>query len=74
MTIIAFGQVAEITGSSFILKDVQDTNELKFSLEKTYPVLQNMEYAIAVNKELIKINTELNDAFTVALLPPFSGG
>jgi len=43
-------------------------------LEEKYPRLKTVQYAIAVNKEVIQQNTILDNDATVAILPPFSGG
>jgi molybdopterin converting factor small subunit len=74
LSILAFGQIAEITGNTFSFDLVSDTDALKLSLEKTFPALQRVRYTIAVDKNTITRNTLLNETSTVALLPPFSGG
>lgn len=73
-SILAFGQVAEITGSTFSFDDVADTDTMKLALEKKFPALQHVRYTIAVNKNTITENTSLTETSTIALLPPFSGG
>lgn len=75
INIIIFGQIADITGTSNLsVEDVTDTNALVEHLTNTYPTLKDSEYAIAVDKKIIKENTILNNNNTIALLPPFSGG
>lgn len=75
VNILAFGQVADITGKSeWKFTHVKNTNELMQLLVSTYPLLQSINYLIAVNKKIIQGNTELHNEDTVALLPPFSGG
>jgi molybdopterin converting factor small subunit len=74
LSILAFGQVAEITGSTFSFDRVLDTDALKHALEKTFPSLQHVRYTIAVDKNTITTNTLLKENSVVALLPPFSGG
>ncbi|MDH7460935.1 MoaD/ThiS family protein [Chitinophagaceae bacterium 26-R-25] len=74
LSILAFGQVAEITGMTFSFDHVSDTNALKLALEKAFPALQHVRYTIAVDKNTITTNTILNENSVVALLPPFSGG
>lgn len=71
--IIAFGQIAEITGKEF---SVQANNiyELKSALEKQFPLIGERKYAIAVNKKLVSDNLTLKENDTVAILPPYSGG
>ena len=74
VTIIIFGQLTEITGSSLELEKVNDTDELISVLHRQFPALATVKYKIAVNKRLVNENTILSDNCEVALLPPFSGG
>ena len=75
INIIAFGQIADITGkSSWKLSGIKDTDKLTDILSMKYSELSSIKYSIAVNKVIIQKNTELEDEDTVALLPPFSGG
>nr|WP_314897001.1 MoaD/ThiS family protein [uncultured Flavobacterium sp.] len=71
--IIAFGQIAEITGKEFSV-GANDVNELKSTLNKQFPPLAERKYAIAVNKKLVNDNLTLTENDTVALMPPYSGG
>lgn len=71
----AFGMIAETIGKdSFELQSIQDTDELIKLLTKKHPSLKKINFAIAVDKELINKNTSLGPDSEVALLPPFSGG
>jgi len=72
--IILFGKLADIAGNSVSVKNVSDTDSLINTLHKEYPGLSGTKYLIAVDKQVIKENTVLNNNSTVALLPPFSGG
>ena len=75
VNIINFGKIAEITGHSNLTIDgINDTDSLKSLLEKTYPGLKNTTYLMAVNKEVVNVNSILPENAIVALLPPFSGG
>ena len=74
MQIILFGRLTDIAGNSVSLKNVADTDGLAKALHESYPALANTKYVIAVDKQIIKENTVLNNNSTVALLPPFSGG
>lgn len=75
MTIKVFGQLCDIVGSNlFEIGDVADTDELLQQLQAEYPALKNSKYTIAVNRNLIQLNTPLQKDAEVALLPPFSGG
>ena len=75
INLLAFGQIAEITGkSAWKMIEIKNTNTLIKNLEDQFPALVKMKYSIAVNKKVIQENTILNDNDTIALLPPFSGG
>jgi molybdopterin synthase sulfur carrier subunit len=71
--IIAFGQIAEITGKEFFV-DANDMDNLKFVLNIQFPALAEKKYAVAVNKKLVSDNVILTENDTVALMPPYSGG
>jgi molybdopterin synthase sulfur carrier subunit len=75
INLIAFGQIAEITGkSAWKMDGIKDTNELMKNLESQFPALSTKSFSIAVNKKVIQENTRINENDTIALLPPFSGG
>jgi molybdopterin converting factor small subunit len=74
LKIIIFGRLADIAGNSVSVNSVADTDSLINELNRKYPGLSDAKYVIAVNKEIIKENTALNNNSVVALLPPFSGG
>lgn len=75
ISLLIFGQIAEITGkSAWKISGVKDTNSLIIQLEEEFPTLIKMKYSIAVNKKVIQENTTITDNDTIALLPPFSGG
>ena len=72
--IILFGKLAEIAGGSLSVNNVADTDGLINALHKDHPEFTQTKYVIAVDKQVIKENTVLNNKSTVALLPPFSVG
>lgn len=75
INILAFGQIAEIAGSSELKSEgIDSTGNLRLHLETEFPLLKSVKYSIAVNRRLVHGNEKLNDNDTVALLPPFSGG
>jgi len=73
ITIIAFGQIAEITGKDLTLS-AADTDALKQQLEAMFPALAAKKYAIAVNRQLVPGHYNFNENDEVALMPPYSGG
>ncbi len=75
INLLAFGQIADITGqANWQLQDIMDTDALIQLLYSQYPALKETEFSLAVNKKLIHSNCVLQQEDTVALLPPFSGG
>lgn len=71
--IIAFGQIAEITGKELMLK-AEDLDFLKRNLMEKFPELSDKKLAFAVNKKLVQNNVTFNENDVVALMPPYSGG
>ena len=75
VNVLIFGPLRDVTGRNLCeISDVTDTNELVGKMNSMYPDLQQKKYLIAVEKEIIQSNTTLCNNFTVALLPPYSGG
>ena len=75
INILAFGQVATVTGNNVVLEEeIINTDTLKIVLHNRYPALRGLKYSIAVDKKMVHENVELKENSTVALLPPFSGG
>ncbi|HEX5152182.1 MAG TPA: MoaD/ThiS family protein [Parafilimonas sp.] len=75
MIIKIFGQLSDVIGSSSLeVNDIASTDELIKNLQLKYPALTNSKYRVAVNRNIIQSNTELQTGAEVALLPPFSGG
>jgi sulfur-carrier protein len=75
MSIMVFGQLAEITGSSAIsIEKVDDTDALQETLHKLYPSLKQKTFLIAVDKKIVDKKSEISNNSEIALLPPFSGG
>ena len=72
---IIFGRLTDIVGSnSFKISGINTTSDLVKEMNKRYPALINVKYAIAVNKQVINESVPLNANSVVALLPPSSGG
>ena len=75
MTVLTFGVITEIIGKSkFTVEPSTTTAKLKQKLESEFPRLRNINYALAVDKQLVTTETAISPDATVALLPPFSGG
>ena len=74
ITILAFGSITDIIRNSNFLTNAASTDELRNELESAFPKLKTINYAMAVNKQVVTTSVILDAHATVALLPPFSGG
>jgi len=75
MTVLFFGQLAEIAGVRELdVAGPTDTSGLQQLLKEKFPDLEHMLFNMAVDTVIIDKNTSLHAGSTVALLPPFSGG
>ncbi len=72
--VIPFGQITEITGDKSFQLEAVDTAQVQQLLAAKFPAMAQLQYAIAVNKVVVKSNVTLPNRAVVALLPPFSGG
>lgn len=70
-----FGILAEkLQASEFDFPASVDTEELLARLVREYPILQDLHFSMAVNKQMIHGKMVLKGDEEIALLPPFSGG
>ena len=75
VNVIIFGKLIDITGSSSLtINNVADTAQLNEQLQNRFPGLSVYPYIMAVDKEIIHVNTLLQNNNTVALLSPYAGG
>ncbi|KIX20344.1 hypothetical protein SY27_14605 [Flavobacterium sp. 316] len=78
ITLKYFGLIADITNTNEELYSLEKsdftTNDLIKELNKRYIGLQNISFAIAVNKSITTTAINLNNNDIIALLPPFAGG
>jgi molybdopterin synthase sulfur carrier subunit len=72
--IIAFGMLADLLPKEGLLMEAKNLNELSNQILEEYPAFKNYSYRIALNQQLVDMDTDLHDEDIVALLPPFSGG
>ena len=52
----------------------KDSDGLLEALSNAFPVLEDLKFSLAVDKQLVQKNTVLKGTEEIALLPPFSGG
>lgn len=60
--------------SEFRFPYQKDSDELLKALNREYPVLEDLKFSLAVDKQLVQQKTLLKGNEEIALLPPFSGG
>ncbi|MFS4418062.1 MoaD/ThiS family protein [Maribacter sp. 2307ULW6-5] len=70
-----FGMIAEVTGkpSEVLEFSAGPISSVKEHLFATYPELQQKNFRIAQDQELVADNAPLNGR-EIAILPPFAGG
>jgi molybdopterin converting factor small subunit len=69
-----YGQLKEITRESELFTEAKDTEGLIREMATRYPVLENLTYLIAVDRNIVQANTPIKAGQELALLPPYSGG
>ena len=75
INIVAFGYLTDVLGkSSLTLQNIPNTDQLRLQLQRLYPALKDIQYLMAVDKDIVTENTQLQDNHMIALLPPYSGG
>ena len=75
VNIISFGPLKEILGNEpLLLSDVHDTEEVVNEMNRRFPELADKVFILAVDKQIVREKTKLENQCTVAFLPPFSGG
>lgn len=75
MKVQVYGRLTDIMGNKkFDPEGVENTDQLRRKLLFLFPDLSEIDYAIAVNNQIVKGNYPLQNDDVVSLLPPFSGG
>jgi len=69
-----FGQLKQITGVSELTMEATDTDGLIKEMLLRFPMLKNLNYLIAVDRNIVQSNTVIKAGQELALLPPYSGG
>jgi sulfur-carrier protein len=75
MEVQVYGRLTDIMGNNGLNPEgIENTDQLKKKLLSLYPDLSGIDYAIAVNNQIVRENHPLKKNDVVSLLPPFSGG
>jgi molybdopterin converting factor small subunit len=69
-----FGQLKQITGVPELTAEAADTDGLMKEIAARFPLLENLTYLIAVDRNIVQANTPIKAGQELALLPPYSGG
>ena len=70
-----FGQIAQMAGKDRLsIAGITDTNQLRETINAMYPELKDIDYAIAIEKKIVREKQSISEGSMIALLPPFSGG
>jgi molybdopterin synthase sulfur carrier subunit len=69
-----YGQIKQVTGLSEWLSEAVDTDGLKKEISTRFPALRELNYLIAVDRNIAQTNTDIKAGQELALLPPYSGG
>jgi molybdopterin synthase sulfur carrier subunit len=75
INLLSFGSLTEIVNSGLIIdSELTDSDSVRNYLLKNHPEIADKKFIMAINKTIIRQNTDLTELDTVAILPPFSGG
>jgi len=75
INLLSFGSLTEIVDSGLIIdSELTDSDSVRNYLLKNHPEIADKKFIMAINKTIIRQNTDLTELDTVAILPPFSGG
>jgi len=69
-----YGQLKQIAGESEIIIEAADTDGLMKEIACRFPMIENLTYLIAVDRNIVQANTSIKAGQELALLPPYSGG
>jgi len=74
MRVLLFGLIAEKAAASELTVTAASTHALKRTLEARIPGLDQLSYALAVDRVIVHEDRPLTGSEEIALLPPFAGG
>ena len=71
---LLFGMIAEKAGADHLSLEAASTGELRRSLAACISGLDQLSYAIAVDRRIVHTDVSLTGSEEIAVLPPFAGG
>jgi molybdopterin synthase sulfur carrier subunit len=69
-----FGQLKQIIGVPELTTEAKDTDGMMKEITARFPLFENLKCLIAVDRNIVQINTSIKAGQELALLPPYSGG
>ena len=72
-----FGQIAEITNKDEEIVSVEEATSVEQLCDKliaTYSPIGHISFRIALNHEIVGLETLIKDGDKIGVLPPFAGG
>jgi sulfur-carrier protein len=74
MDVLLFGMIAEKAGTISIAVEARSLIELRRELAKRIPGIEQLSFAIAVDRKVVHADRSLIGTEEIAVLPPFAGG
>ena len=72
--VLYFGAAQDATGRTDEQLTAGDTASLRNQLISRYPALKQIPFRMALNRTLLKGESELQKSDIIAIMPPFQGG
>lgn len=72
--VLYFGAAQEIAGKADEELNAADTASLRREILDRYPAMLNISFRMALNRTLLREESDLRDNDLIAILPPFQGG
>jgi len=72
--VLYFGAAQEIAGKADEELAAADTASLRMAILDRYPAMRNISFRMALNRTLLREDSDLKENDLIAILPPFQGG
>jgi molybdopterin converting factor small subunit len=72
--VLYFGAAQEIAGKADEELAAVDTASLRTEILGRYPAMRNISFRMALNRTLLREDSDLKENDLIAILPPFQGG
>ncbi|MDX9902657.1 MAG: MoaD/ThiS family protein [Bacteroidales bacterium] len=72
--VLYFGDAQQVAGKASEDFTAADTASLRMQILERYPAMSRVTFRLAINKNLLKEESLLEENDIIAILPPFEGG